>query len=215
MTILFTDKWITCRFKPSLSDTCFIDCQILYIQYLLNRWPYLNLCLLRELPLYYSSNNKLKRLTVQMLQSTRSRNMAVTYITPPPPHFSISSSSSYTVFSAFVCPASFFDLGESHPVQHFSWLSLGSGSKTLSYLFTQTTRTNVSAYSRKNSVHINNERTSPSLDKGKQQSNFSVLHCFVMHFILVMGSLENCTLVIIYSVSVCFCPGRESELWEV
>lgn len=121
VTILFTDKWITCLFKQSLSDTYFNDCQILYIQYLMNRWPYLNLCLLRELPLFYSSNNKLKRLTVQMLQPTRSLNMAVTYI---PHYFSISSSSSCTVFSAFLRPASLHDLGESHPVQQDSLLSL-------------------------------------------------------------------------------------------
>lgn len=93
------------------------------------------------------SNNKLKRLTVQMLQPTRSRNMALTYI---PSYFSISSFFSCTVFSTFVHPAakSLLDLGKSLPMQHFCWLSLGSGSKILSYLFTQLAHTNVSAFNR-------------------------------------------------------------------
>lgn len=126
--------WLFCSLinglHADLNNLCFIDCQILYIQYLLNRWPYLNLCLLRELPLMISLKGwQCKCCSLQ-------GHVIWLWLTPPPPsHFSISSSSSYAVFSAFVRSASLFDLGESHPVQHFSWLSLGSGSKTLLSLY--------------------------------------------------------------------------------
>jgi len=130
-----------------------------------------------------------------MLKPTRSRNMAVTYI---PPDFSISSFSSCTVFSAFVCPASLLDLGESHPVQHFSWLSLGSGSKTLSLISLPKPLAQMYLHTAERNQFILIMRELPLRSTMEStQSNFSIPHCFVMHFIMVMGSLENCTLVII------------------